>query len=335
MGAAPAVGGGGAGAGGAGGGTGNAGGVPDVECDPTGAAPQLLADATHPGGGIALTPTHVYWLEPKMNATTAAMGEARRAARCGGAEEALTLNQPAPHDAVAVGSTVYWTNTGTQQAGDLVDGSVRRVGAGGAIDVLVPDANGPRHIAADADHVYWAEWGAVRALPLAGGPAFDISNVNAHGIAVDADAVYIVTDAGALLRAAKEQGAQTIELAPAACTENLPAEGAVAVDDVDLYWIDVCGAVRRVPKSGGDIALLAEGQTAPAPFGGHRIAVDDAHVYWVTADSLVRVEKAGGTPATAIAPSGALDVGYVGSIVVGEHDVFWSAYMGIWRFTKP
>lgn len=269
-----------------------------------------------------------------MNAILDPIGEVRRIERCGGSSDVLALDQPAPFDAVAVGTTVYWTNSGTEQAGNIVDGSVRSVDIAGGIDVLVTDDPAPSHVAVDTEFVYWTSWWGVRAKSLNGGAPFTISSFDAEGIAVDEEAIYWATGSGSLVRAVKEQDGQQTELAAGECLDgSYPSWACVALDETHAYWLDPCGSIRTVPKSGGSIALLAEGQGAYAPLGGHRLAVDDQYVYWVNNDSVMRVDKAGAAEPVAIAASGPVG-GYVGAIVLGSDDVFWSAKTGLWRLSK-
>jgi len=66
----------------------------------------------------------------------------------------------------------------------------------------------------------------------------------------------------------------------------------LAVDDSFVYYsvnLDVCkGSIRKVPKTGGTIAVVASSQCAP-----EFLAVDDTHIYWVNSGdyTLRRIAK--------------------------------------------
>jgi hypothetical protein len=105
-----------------------------------------------------------------------------------------------------------------------------------------------------------------------------------------------------------------------------PGAGAIAVDDGYIYWTNAMlapprgsavGQVLRVPKSGGPVQTLADGQyeggvvmlSGPAVGPALPMAIDDASVYWVDGrGSLCRVPKAGGTPTTLAPPFGKVGV---------------------------
>jgi hypothetical protein len=103
-------------------------------------------------------------------------------------------------------------------------------------------------IAIDADHIYWVTLGAI------GGPG-----------PVD----------GTVMSLAKNGAA-----APTTLVAQSLSPAAIAIDDAYVYWLDGVGtteALRRIPKAGGEVEVLAGG-----PFMDYQpgFAVTDGFVLW-------------------------------------------------------
>ena len=171
-------------------------------------------------------------------------------------------------------------------------------GSGPAHAVLsVPNVAG--HVFVDAKGMLLARYGSapevVRA-DLAGANVSSLAKGYARSLVADADYAYFA-DWGTVQRVKRTGGPTTVLLhAASACS-------ALAIDDAYVYVAvagtkDVGfrdGVIRRVPKAGGAIEVLAENQVANALF------VDATHVYWTVAGdssnpsgAVFRMPKKGG-----------------------------------------
>jgi hypothetical protein len=291
---------------------------------------------SHPGSALAVGPTHVIWLEPKMNAVSGPLGSVHAAPRCGGDSVKVADEQRYPVDVVLDGDKAFWTNLGTNTTGDVDNGVVMRASLGGfAKEMTVQEDGVPTGIAIDETDVYWStDWYGIRRLPRDATTDFaqTIVDVSATAVAVDDTHVYWLDANGGVGRATK-QGTAVEELNPSTCCYD-ESVGSIAIDASDVFVLDACGSLKRVAKSGGPAALITEGQPVQGAAAGHRIAIDDAHVYWLGDTSVLRAAKSGG-PAQVVAPAGESPIGYRGGVALSETDVYWSAFQGIWRITKP
>jgi hypothetical protein len=88
------------------------------------------------------------------------------------------------------------------------------------------------------------------------------------------------------------------------CRPKLLASGQtsprVALDDTHVYWTEFLpsGFVRRTPRNGGAIELIAEGQSYPVG-----IALDDGAIYWAAkgTGTIAKAEKSAPFPQTQLA----------------------------------
>ena len=117
---------------------------------------------------------------------------------------------------------------------------------------------------------------------------------------------------------------------------------AIAVDAVNVYWLDVgpcsttcapsSGRVMSVPKTGGTPTTLASGQsTQGLP---DSLVVDDTSVYWIDSSNshedpfptgtLLRIPKAGGTVVTL-----ASHLGMAAALVESQDDLYWIEQDGV------
>jgi hypothetical protein len=286
--------------------------------------------ASQPGAALAVGPTHVVWLEPKMNAAYDGDGSVHAMPRCGGTVTLVAEKQPFPIDVAIDGVTIFWTNVGTV---DYPEGAVLRATIGDLPTMMTYMEDNPLGIVVDDENVYWLSmfWG-IRGLPHQAVNEFATTFVdNAYGDALAMDGTQFYWASGAGLATASSPGGDPVLLDETSCSPALASPG-VAFDASHVYWIDGCGLLRSVPKGGGEAVSLASGQLAAAPVS-RRIAVDDLYVYWLNEAELMRIAKAGGTPEP-LAPAGLTTLGYVGAVALTETDIYWSAQMGIWRLTK-
>ena len=105
-------------------------------------------------------------------------------------------------------------------------------------------------------------------------------------LAVDADHVYWSDTGDSSIWRVQFDGTGREQLASG---EDNPAF--MAIDDANVYWVNQSlGAIRRVPKGGGDVTSFVTGMM---PLG---VAADGTNVYWVSEGTFYSVPKAGGSP---------------------------------------
>lgn len=190
--------------------------------------------------------------------------------------------------------------------------------AGGEVIELASLQSAPQSIAADADHVVWITYGfgilagTVARVPKKGGEVEILADLIDQGIdvAVDEQAVYYTNwgiDAG-VYRIDKA----TLDKTPLAIYPQLTG---IAIDATHVYFgagdaIGNATLVARVPKTGGEVEVLASGLPDVL-----RVAVDDVHVYWTSSGSTEisgstgRAPKTGGPPEVISATPHALHAG--------------------------
>ena len=211
-------------------------------------APVKLATA-HTPAVLAVDDTHVFWTEGSIRDG----GQVARVSRSGGAVETLFKTSDAAIDGLALDALdIYFT--------------VRRDSADG--DALM----------------------RMRLRPLARKPETLLANqMLSHGVAVDGTHVYfslggMLTDNGRIARLNK-YGRGRDAVVPEVLADKLRLPGNLFVhgDFVHAIVMGVPGnqgAVVRVPRAGGRLDVLANGQ--PFPFA---LAHDDERVYWTVLPS--------------------------------------------------
>ncbi len=144
-------------------------------------------------------------------------------------------------------------------------------------------------LTADETHVFWTEQnGTVRAVPKAGGGAFDVANVfgNPLELAVDATHVYwVIPELGKVAMAPKGGGE------PSHIVGQTFAQ-AITVDGAHVYWGNAgegekAGQIARAPRgnlSGAEVLL----SNVEAPIS---IVVTDSWLVWASARGVFRVPK--------------------------------------------
>lgn len=189
-------------------------------------------------------------------------------------------------------------------------------GAGGAGGAAVPEAGGSDGaatqvfpgegtgynswaIAVDATNVYVTDAtgpdGHVLQIPKNGGDATILSRQQMLPMAVrvDADQVYFLTSDA--LKRVPVGGNVPETLAPATDAQY----GALVTDAEFVYWTNYTqpGSVQRVPKAGGEVVTLAEGDANPSG-----LVLQAGVLYWsALSDDRIRSVPAAGGEATVFA----------------------------------
>ena len=169
--------------------------------------------------------------------------------------------------------------------------------AGAGPTVLAMSQDNPWGITVDATNLYWvndAATGSVVTCPKTGcGTSNSLLVTLANGqsgartMAIDANSTYWVTQtAGTVMKCQKTGCAQI----PTVLASGLTNPKGVAVDDTWVYFTEPnANAVKKVPKNGGSVVLVAGNQQMP-----FNVAVDGKWIYWTNnalAGSVRKVAK--------------------------------------------
>ncbi|TKD12118.1 hypothetical protein [Polyangium fumosum] len=219
--------------------------------------PRVLASRIVNPAAMAISATHVYWLDGGNVDRDYVDGFVASAPLAGGAHKVLAAGERQPRGLAVDATHVYWARRDVYQQGEVV----RMPIAGGPIEVVSPGQDWVKRITIVGTDVYWISAkdlegtrGTVRKAPVKGGPALDVAlaDTSMCGMAIDGDAVYW-TDPGNVDGAGARTGGRILK--------------------------------QRL-TGGGDPIVLASGQDRPC-----YIAVDATHVYFSTR-SLERVKRA-------------------------------------------
>jgi hypothetical protein len=184
---------------------------------------------------------------------------------------------------VAVGPhSVYWIQPSTSVVLDA-DGEIRRTGkCGGAATRVSRGLAAPMDLVVVGDDAYWVELGTENGHGglengrVAGGPEGGAQGI--YGPTSEEPAA-IATD-GARLFWAGSWGIYRIPVAggtPDLVTDEHAA--ALVVDDVSVYFVDMKGDLKAVPKAGGSVRTVAKTACAFA-VATASIAADAESLYW-------------------------------------------------------
>jgi hypothetical protein len=159
-------------------------------------------------------------------------------------------------ESIAVDSAnLYWAGTGASAFGPVA----RMRLDGGVQTTIAADQDTPSSIVVDGTNVYWATqstsspiaWN-INAAPIGGGPLTVLLSGAASGwFAIDSGNLYAWTD-GKLVRL-PVAGGNVTKLAMVGpgmeCGQSTaPAGPPLAVDSVNVYWVNPDGSVMKVAK---------------------------------------------------------------------------------------
>jgi hypothetical protein len=220
---------------------------------------RAIADATTLGG-VAIDGDSVYYAETDA-------GTVSKISLTGGPATVMAKDQAGPHDVKVQAGFVYWAN---HRGGTIMRAPI----TGGDAKIVAQGQKRPRGLALDKESAYWADdlYGTLVRAPLTGGGRQALGKEeDAGGLTADQAGLYFTrAERGEIVR--YRNGFKVL-----ASKEELPT--AIAVDATHLYWgSSRSGTLRRMPKEGGAVETLAEGQGVIGA-----IASTERYIFWSAA----------------------------------------------------
>jgi hypothetical protein len=148
--------------------------------------------------------------------------------------------------------------------------------AGGVATKLTPSSNTIR-IVADASRIFFDDSGGLSSMALDGSRLTMIAP-DAQAFTADATTLFFpgVTNNAPTIKRREKAGGPVVDIAPGSTDLQM------AVDDTDLYWIELTGVIVSAPKRGGTARVIAtHGPTEPDADG---LVLDATCVYWGAPD---------------------------------------------------
>jgi hypothetical protein len=191
---------------------------------------------------------------------------------------------------------VYWGN-----ADGLIMGNMKKGGNLQTSSLRTPDANNPMcGIAIDGDKLFTTSYslGKVVELSLESSSEWNIGAVSGFfgtlttpsSLSLDQDAVYVTEyEAGRVTKAPRSRAAQTV------LAEGLTRPNGVHVVGAEVVFGErgaadtKTGAIKKVPKDGGQVVVLASGLDDV-----DGLAMWDGRAYWASKDGIYSVSLTGG-----------------------------------------
>ncbi len=250
------------------------------------------------------------------------------------------------------GTNVYWV---AQASGTI---SMKPV-TGGAITNTWGGANGgePGMLALGGGKVFWTSaFGTTDPAPHAQRANADGSGIvslstykvpvstfkGMGGIAVDGTNAYWVTETTGVFRAPMNAATACVE--GTSCASGYiggsSSSYGIAVDATNIYWTEpAAGEIRRAPKGGGNVSLVAKTQDSP-----QSIAVMDGYVYWANTGTgavtggTIRRAPANGSACDAAGCEQVAVAAVPSAVIAAEDGVYWvddeAVGGGVWRLAK-
>lgn len=205
--------------------------------------------------------------------------------RNGGSAVTLAGGLESPVDIRLYGSDVFWVETVCCAHGQT--GRIKSIPVtGGAVTTVIDNVNAPQSLAMNGTDLYWIEGGPI-------GLTEGFGRIAMMPLGGGADSTVI--------------------------NGVVPGIKPIAVDDSNLYFADRW-MIKKLPKAGGQIANVAEGN-----FTVHDIATDGVDVYWIEDGPYARVAKVAKDGGTVEDLSNTL-VGPSGPMMVLNGYVYWMAH---------
>lgn len=326
----------GGGVGGTGGGVGGTGGAGGVDCPPS-AEPELLA--TNDGAveaSLALSGTHVYWIEVGPVPILQANGEIFRVSKCGGSKTPIALAEAAPSDLQFAGDRLIWSAGGTNVGGSLMNASLRAAIGDGGPQSLVLTTCFPSGIHVFGPHVYWAGSCGVARVSVNGGLGTTlVSGPTASAVFVDGTHIYAVQQ-NDLVRA--PIGGGSVELLHDAPCNTGASRSQVIADGDFVFWKNGCNLVYRTNLVTLQTGAVDSLNTLADGYHRRPIAVDEHYVYWIETASISYQPKAGGASTQFLFD---IDLKNMASIAADDDALYLSVIPefaqpgGVYRLQKP
>jgi hypothetical protein len=270
--------------------TGSGGSVKECSIAGCGGAPTVLANGLNSPNAVIAAGGNVYW----TNFGAYTLDECA-VAGCN--------MMPTPFTSVTVSTNGFGrlatdgTSLFFSDGGNGIVRSCPLAGCGAGPTVLATLQANPWGIAVDAANVYWVNdvtTGTVVTCPKSGCGLDNTLLVTLatnqdtpRTMAIDAtDTFWVTQGGGTVMKCAKAGCGQK----PTTLASGIMTPQGVAVDDVWVYFTErTTNMVKKVPKAGGGVVVVAAGQT-----GAFNVAVDATSVYWTNDDtngSVRRVAK--------------------------------------------
>jgi len=294
----------------------------------TGGTPVALASDIFLMRGLAISPTHVYWIEA-TSGTNANDGKIRRVPKSGGAIEDLKTDAVWPEHIQVEPQTgaVIYADGGQDENREQ---GIRRVSLAGVTTTIARGIPPSQPLAVDATGVYVGAGFSIAKLGRTGlGVAATFSQLSDGVSKIEADGsnVYVLTsDPFGTVIAIPTTGVPTKTVLGSA--NGFTTQLRQNTNDVFVNSLS-SGSVLRFPKTGGLTDALADSLAFPYEF-----VVDDSYAYVVESDarSISRIDL--GTKAQTTFASTPLFTGWWAM----THDasaVYLMDYGAIRRYSKP
>jgi hypothetical protein len=147
------------------------------------------------------------------------------------------------------------------------------------VKVLAENISHASGLAVTETNAYYGADDTVASLSFATAEVSNLATTDGsvHDVSFDADYVYWIDMASLALYRVATSGGAAQDLNPSGAPFNSPWAGVVAGDGYFFTQNGSPGAIRRVPTTGGNMEIFANGQHESAD-----IAADAERVYWVT-----------------------------------------------------